>query len=70
MIRKESGIYSFASFLKAIELAKLEDVNGIMTLPINKKAWEMAGVTFKGHTDALRDFYANAIMMSGVPTML
>ncbi len=69
-IKKESGTYSFASFLKAVELAKLEDVNGIMTLPINKKAWEMAGVKFKGHTDALREFfYANAIMMLGVSTM-
>ncbi len=69
-IKKESGTYSFASFLKAVELAKLEEVIGIMTLPINKKAWEMAEIKFKGHTDALREFfYANAIMMLGVPTM-
>ncbi len=69
-IIKESGTYSFASFLKAVELAKLEEVIGIMTLPINKKAWEMAEIKFKGHTDALREFfYANAIMMLGVPTM-
>lgn len=69
-IIKESGVYSFASFLKAIELAKLEDVYGIMTLPINKKAWEIAGVKYKGHTDALRDFfYSDAIMMLGVPSM-
>ena len=69
-IRKESGVYSFASFLKAIELAKLQDVDGVMTLPINKKAWEIAGVKYKGHTDALRDFfYSDAIMMLGVPSM-
>ncbi len=69
-ITKESGVYSFASFLKAIELAKLQDVDGVMTLSINKKAWEIAGVKYKGHTDALRDFfYSDAIMMLGVPSM-
>ncbi len=69
-IRKESGVYSFASFLKAVELAKLQDVDGVMTLPINKKAWEEAGVKYKGHTDALRDFFhRDAIMMLGIPSM-
>jgi len=67
---KASGVYSFASFLKAVELSKTLDVDGIMTLPIHKKAWELAGVSYKGHTDALRDFFfADAIMMLGVPQM-
>lgn len=40
------------------------------TLPIHKKAWEKAGVKYKGHTDALRDFFnAEAIMMLGCPQM-
>jgi 4-hydroxythreonine-4-phosphate dehydrogenase len=69
-VTKESGVYSFASFLKAVEMAKMQDVDGVMTLPINKKAWELTGVKYKGHTDALRDFFfANAIMMLGVPNM-
>jgi len=69
-IIKESGVYSFASFLKAIEMAKMQDVDGIMTLPIHKKAWELAGVKYKGHTDALRDFFfTDAIMMLGVKDM-
>jgi 4-hydroxythreonine-4-phosphate dehydrogenase len=51
-------------------MAKMQDVDGVMTLPINKKAWELTGVKYKGHTDALRDFFfANAIMMLGVPNM-
>jgi len=46
------------------------EVDGIMTLPIHKKAWELAGVSFKGHTDALREFFfAPAIMMLGSPKM-
>jgi len=69
-ITRESGVYSFASFLRAIELAKQEEVEKIVTLPINKKAWELAGVKYKGHTDALRDiFNKDAIMMLGVPSM-
>ena len=69
-ITKVSGVYSFASFLKAVELSKQMEVDGIMTLPIHKKAWELAGVTFKGHTDALREFFfAPAIMMLGCPKM-
>ena len=69
-VTKESGVYSFASFLKAVELSKQMEVEGIMTLPIHKKAWELAGVSFKGHTDALREFFfAPAIMMLGCPKM-
>ena len=69
-VTKESGVYSFASFLKAVELSKTLEVDGIMTLPIHKKAWELAGVSFKGHTDALREFFfAPAIMMLGCPKM-
>jgi len=69
-VTKQSGVYSFASFLKAVEMAKMQDVDGVMTLPIHKKAWELAGVKYKGHTDALRDFFfADAIMMLGVEEM-
>ncbi len=69
-VTKEAGVYSFASFLKAVELAKENEVDGIMTLPIHKKAWEIAGVSFKGHTDALRElFFTNAIMMLGCSKM-
>ena len=69
-VTKEAGVYSFASFLKAVELSKQMEVEGIMTLPIHKKAWELAGVSFKGHTDALREFFfAPAIMMLGSPKM-
>ena len=69
-VTKESGVYSFASFLKAVELSKTQEVDGIMTLPIHKKSWELGGVDFKGHTDALREFFfAPAIMMLGSPKM-
>lgn len=69
-VSSKSGHYSFRSFAHAVELARDGKADGIMTLPIHKKAWELAGVTYKGHTDALRDFFkAEAIMMLGCPAM-
>ncbi len=70
MVNKESGTYAYASFVKAVDLAKEQKVDAICTLPIHKKAWELAGVKYKGHTDALRDFFdAEAIMMLGCEKM-
>ena len=65
-VTKESGAYAYASFVKAVDLARHKEVDAITTLPVHKKAWEIAGVKYKGHTDALRDFFdAEAIMMLG-----
>jgi len=70
VVRKESGAYAYASFTTAVELARKREVDAICTLPIHKKAWELAGVSYKGHTDALRDFFdAEAIMMLGCDKM-
>lgn len=70
VISKQSGAYAYASFVKATELAREKKVDAICTLPIHKKAWELAGVTYKGHTDALRDFFdREAIMMLGCEKM-
>ena len=69
-VTKESGAYAYASFVKTVELAREKKVDAICTLPIHKKAWELAGVKYKGHTDALRDFFdAEAIMMLGCEKM-
>jgi len=69
-VSEESGTYAYASFVKAVELARNKKVDAICTLPIHKKAWELAGVKYKGHTDALRDFFnAEAIMMLGCDKM-
>ena len=66
----DSGRYSYASFVKAVEMARKGEVDAIVTLPIHKQAWELAGIDYKGHTDALRDFFdAEAIMMLGSPKM-
>jgi len=69
-VSKESGYYAYNSFVKAVELAREKSVDAVCTLPIHKKAWEAAGIAYKGHTDALRDFFdTEAIMMLGCPKM-
>ena len=66
----KSGRYAYASFVKAVKLSRSQEVDAVMTLPIHKKAWELSGVKYKGHTDALRDFFdADAIMMLGCEKM-
>ena len=70
VVSSESGKYAFSSFTTAVALAREKQVDAICTLPIHKKAWELAGVDYKGHTDALRDFFdAEAIMMLGCDKM-
>ncbi|MBD3798340.1 4-hydroxythreonine-4-phosphate dehydrogenase [Sulfuricurvum sp.] len=65
-VSAKSGRYSFDSFTTAIDLAVSKTVDGVVTLPIHKEAWRMAGVGYVGHTDALRDILkADAIMMLG-----
>ena len=69
-VTKSSGQFSYDSFFNAISLAKQKKVSGICTLPINKKAWEKAGIHYVGHTDMLRDiFKTDAIMMLGCKEM-
>ncbi len=69
-VSKKSGEYSYASFIKAIELAAKNEVDAITTLPINKEAWAKASLGYKGHTEVLRDYFKkDAIMMLGCPKM-
>ena len=70
IVTKKSGKYSFNSFMDAIKLADKNKVDAICTLPINKEAWNKAGITYKGHTEVLRDYFGkNAIMMLGCKKM-
>lgn len=65
-VTASSGKYSFDSFTHAVELARSGAVDAIVTLPIHKEAWMMAGIKYVGHTDALRDLLdSEAIMMLG-----
>ena len=66
----ESGRYSYDSFMSAIKLCKEKKVHGVVTMPIHKEAWMLAGLEYKGHTDLLRHhFKKDAIMMLGCEDM-
>ncbi len=62
-VTKESGEYSYASFLKALELVREKKVQAITTLPIHKKAWQLANIPYAGHTEALRDIFKQEVIM-------
>ena len=69
-VSEQSGDFSYHSFSRAVELAKSAKVDAIVTLPIHKEAWSLAGINYKGHTDMLRDiFQQDAIMMLGCSKM-
>ncbi|TLD82477.1 4-hydroxythreonine-4-phosphate dehydrogenase PdxA [Helicobacter trogontum] len=65
----KSGLYSFKSFEIALELS-IEHNACLVTLPIHKYAWQLAGIQYAGHTQYLRHrFQKEAIMMLGCKEM-
>ena len=50
-----TGAASVLFIKKAVELAQLGCIDGIVTAPINKEAINMAGCHFPGHTELLAD---------------
>jgi len=66
----KSGMYAYNSFMSAIKLCETKKADGVVTLPINKEAWMLAGLEYKGHTDLMRSyFHKEAIMMLGCEAM-
>ena len=69
-VNADSGRYSYDSFMGAVKLCETKKADAVVTMPIHKEAWMMAGLEYKGHTDLLRQhFNKDAIMMLGCPEM-
>ncbi|ABB44173.1 4-hydroxythreonine-4-phosphate dehydrogenase [Sulfurimonas denitrificans DSM 1251] len=69
-VDKDSGRYSYDSFIHAISLCEQKKADAVVTMPIHKEAWMLAGLKYKGHTDLLREhFKRDAIMMLGCQKM-
>ena len=69
-VTQESGEYSYNSFMSAIKLCETSQAEAVVTMPIHKEAWMMAGLEYKGHTDLLRKYFnKDAIMMLGCEEM-
>lgn len=69
-VDKESGKYSYESFISGIKLCEKNKADAVVTMPIHKEAWKRAGLTYVGHTDLLREYFKqDAIMMLGCEEM-
>ncbi|MCC6547984.1 4-hydroxythreonine-4-phosphate dehydrogenase PdxA [Candidatus Sumerlaeota bacterium] len=53
---EQGGAASFAYIRTAIELARAGMLDGVVTAPVNKLAWSLAGVTHPGHTEAFAEY--------------
>lgn len=61
-ISAENGEFSFRCFEAAVAEARSGRLDAVVTAPIAKAAWALAGHPFKGHTDYLSRFCPDAIM--------
>jgi 4-hydroxythreonine-4-phosphate dehydrogenase len=60
--RPENGAASFAYFEAAVRAAREGRLDAIVTGPVSKAAWSLAGLPWRGHTDYLERLYPRAIM--------
>ncbi len=58
----KNGRESFRYFQAAVAEAREGKLEAVVTAPISKSSWSLAGVPWKGHTDYLSRLYAGAIM--------
>ncbi len=59
---KENGQASFLFFKKAFEEAKSGTIQALVTAPVSKQSWKLAGLKWHGHTDFLSYVYPQAMM--------
>lgn len=57
-----NGLASFRFFEAAVAEARKGHLQAVVTAPISKKSWALAGLRWRGHTDYLNQFYPDAIM--------
>ena len=61
-----SGVFcgraSFAWFEEAVAAARRREIEAVVTAPISKLSWSLAGIPWRGHTEYLESFYPDAVM--------
>jgi 4-hydroxythreonine-4-phosphate dehydrogenase len=57
-----NGAASFHYFEAAVRQAKKGNLQAIVTAPVSKRSWDLAGVPWAGHTEYLSQDYPKAIM--------
>jgi len=63
----ENGRISFSAFEKAVRDAEDQKIEALVTAPIAKRSWQMAGIPWAGHTDYLHRLQPRAIMFFWSP---
>ncbi len=58
----ESGLASFSFFKAAVDSAIKGEIQALVTAPISKSSWQLAGIKFRGHTEYLESLFPEAIM--------
>lgn len=58
-----AGEVSFKALQTACKLASQEQVKAVVTAPISKQSWGLAGINFTGHTEFLRAHYGKTALM-------
>ncbi len=53
VLSAEAGLAGYEALLRAVEDAKQGRVDAVATAPVNKEAWALAGLPWRGHTDLL-----------------
>ena len=61
-VSAENGESSFRFFEAAVAEARGGRLEAVVTAPISKAAWNLAGLPWRGHTDYLAQLYPGAIM--------
>ena len=62
IVSKENGEASYRYFEEAVKKAQDGALDGIVTAPISKHSWTLAGIPYTGHTEYLSRTYPHAIM--------
>jgi 4-hydroxythreonine-4-phosphate dehydrogenase len=57
-----NGKASFRYFERAVQEAQKGRIQAIVTAPVSKQSWNLAGIPWAGHTDYLSQSYPEAIM--------
>ncbi len=60
--QKEHGIASFRYFEQAVKEAQKRNLQAVVTAPISKHSWYLAGIPWAGHTAYLTHLYPDATM--------
>jgi 4-hydroxythreonine-4-phosphate dehydrogenase len=62
IVSKENGVASFRFFKEAVKKAQEGALDAVVTAPISKHSWALAGIPYPGHTEYLSRSFPQAIM--------